>query len=393
MLQAFGRRRFPSSALPLPWLLQGLSDVTDMQAKRLIAAANPELPSWVQQCVTCFRERELAMHQDLLQETQERVQQERTASAAATLPASMSTLSTADTAWNSGLDPALPEVEQKLVAAEQLRERGNAAFRDGDKERAAAIYGEVLHDLRGWEEGLAGQRTPEAETVFRGIHRAMVLCYSNRAECHLCGGRWEDARADCEQGIAIAERDAGNILDSVKGKLQNRVARAAQGIMEQGHRAAGSSRHGSGGGSSEREVGGGRAARGSGGLPQQQQGTQSARRTSPQWSRSSESENERLAREVVAGVFSSSGSAGVSAHAVTSPEGVGVGGEPSRPGEDGDEEKEVAESCPICFECGNLKRTRCGHFMHIKCAARWSVACKRSKRQVTCPVCRSERFP
>ena len=66
------------------------------------------------------------------------------------------TMATTSTRAPAPTAPALdPKIEAKLRKAEELREEGNAAFRDGDLKTAAIKYHEIYLYVSGLDRGVA----------------------------------------------------------------------------------------------------------------------------------------------------------------------------------------------------------------------------------------------
>ncbi|GLI70787.1 hypothetical protein VaNZ11_015654 [Volvox africanus] len=89
-------------------------------------------------------------------------------------------------------DPSLESDYQELLAALRpadaaaLRQRGDARFRSGDYEGAAAAFSALL--------GMPRSRVPESERL---------AAFSNRAACNLVLERYSAAVADCDAGLAL----------------------------------------------------------------------------------------------------------------------------------------------------------------------------------------------
>ncbi|GIL60217.1 hypothetical protein Vafri_14829 [Volvox africanus] len=109
-------------------------------------------------------------------------------------------------------DPSLESDYQELLAALRpadaaaLRQRGDARFRSGDYEGAAAAFSALL--------GLPRSRVPESERL---------AAFSNRAACNLVLERYSAAVADCDAGLALLLTQP-SALESVVGTGARSVA-------------------------------------------------------------------------------------------------------------------------------------------------------------------------
>ena len=82
-----------------------------------------------------------------------------------------------------------------LSKASADRERGNAYYREGHVEQAAAMYADGIATLRQAAPSVSG--TPVA------IRVAFTPLLLNRAQCLLKLGRESEAAADCEEALAF----------------------------------------------------------------------------------------------------------------------------------------------------------------------------------------------
>ncbi|KAK9815444.1 hypothetical protein WJX72_003733 [[Myrmecia] bisecta] len=105
-------------------------------------------------------------------------------------------------------DATVPEGEQELAfrsrAAEQVKARGNALFKEGDFQAAHRKYTKALRYLD--TESLQTEGLSESDT--EGLSTAALACLLNRAACSLKLGKPRDAMKDCS---TVLEQQSDNV--------------------------------------------------------------------------------------------------------------------------------------------------------------------------------------
>lgn len=86
-------------------------------------------------------------------------------------------------------------VSEKLIAAAQLKDKGNALFKEGKFQDAHNTYQQAV-DLFRWSHGATTEETAPVDSL-------RLLCHLNQAACQLKQSAWADARLCCEKALDI----------------------------------------------------------------------------------------------------------------------------------------------------------------------------------------------